>query len=1442
MLRNSRQVVWLLVILCTGLAVGQLGALEPHESSSLAVETTFHHPDLEIGAAYERLGQLPSKAADRARQDLAALGVAAGQALMDSRSGRWETLLMAEPMLPGSGKNNRLSWDKAGGPADHRALENAAWSAFTDYLRANQAQLRLDPSELDQTGKVTVYGDGELIYVYVPRRVGGVKVRDSYIGGTINHGNLVLTGFNRWGDVDISVRARVSVEDAMETARAHIAPRVSTESWGRPELMLIPVARGANAGDFDAGRGYGHRLAWVVRPRIEGDLGSWEALVDAHSGELVSFEDTNRYAEVKGGVYPVTNDGIVPDGVEQPGWPMPFDNVTHAGGTATTDSGGNIPGGVSGNRTSTLSGQFVRMNDNCGAISLTTTGDIDFGTSGGDDCVTPGFGGAGNTHASRTGFHELNRIVEMAQSHLPANTWLQQQLTSNMNINNTCNAFWNGVTVNFYRSGGGCFNTGEIAGVFDHEWGHGIDANDATPGIASPSGEGIADIYMAMRLDTSCIGRNFRSTVCTGFGDPCLTCTGVRDIDYLKRQSGLPHDYTWSNANCGGSVHCVGSVYAEAFWSLWKRLLTAAPYNMDNNTAHEVVNRLTFIAAGNTGTWFSGGPPNGGCSASSGYMNYLAADDDNGDLSDGTPHMGAIFTAFDDQEIACGTPTVQDSGCSGTPTVAPVVTANPLDKSVSLSWGAVAGATEYEVFRTDGVFACDFGKIKVGTTAGTTFNDSGLQNGRDYSYVVIAKGPADSCFGPASACDTVAPAAGPNLDVDVSSAALAILTGDGDEFLDNCEDGTMTFNVDNTGLGSLTNVRIVGVTATSHPATTINTSFPAAVSPSTLAQGASGVGSFSFTAGGLAANDTLTFQVDVTADEVSPIVKSANLDVTSTESDFQNFASKTFSFETDLESWSVTQGTFNRSSAIGGGDGTAWAVESSNGLHNQCDRARSPAMRLSASSTMTLWNNVDVEPFSASTWYDRANVGIIDSGGARSLVTPDGGRLYNADSNGPGNYSGCNDPEEGWAGAQATWASSSWSAGALQSGTFAGQQVQLEVIYATDPALANRGFSFDQVTVTDVDFQVADGQSDVCSAGCTIDDDCADGLFCNGTETCVAGSCQAGTPVDCDDGVSCTADSCNEATDACDNVPNDGVCDNGLFCDGAETCDPLLDCQLGTPVDCDDAVACTVDSCDEVGDTCDNAPDDPFCDDGLFCNGAETCDPILGCQPGSDPCPGGTCDEVGDVCVGCGDGTCDPGEDCVTCPADCPSFPTPGASCGNGLCEAADGEDCLTCPADCNGLQSGKPSNRFCCGNGGQNPVGCANSACVTGGFDCTEVPVGPGGNTCCGLNGCESPQEDSLTCPLDCGAPPVCGDGTCDPGESECSCSADCGLPPLFEQPGLTCTDGIDNDCDGDTDCADTDCAGDPTDCPVCSPSGGSCSQNSDCCSLKCKGNGTCK
>ena len=791
------------------------------------------------------------------------------------------------------------------------------------------------------------------------------------------------------------------------------------------------------------------------------------------------------------------------------------------------------------------------------------------------------------------------------------------------------------VNVGFYRSGGSCSNTGEIAGVFDHEWGHGLDDNDANPSISSPSGEGIADMYMALRLNDSCIGRNFRGSTCSGFGDPCLTCTGVRDIDYANRQSGQPHTYTWSNAHCAGVVHCVGTVYAEAIWDLWKRDLTAAPFNMSDDTAHEVVTRLTFQGGGNVGSWFSGGPPSGGCGASSGYMQFLAADDDNGNLNDGTPHMSAIFDAFDRLEIACLTPTPQNSGCAGIPTTAPTVTVSAFDRGASLSWNSIAGATKYQVFRADGVFGCSFGKVKVGETTGTSFSDTGLQNGREYSYIVIPIGGSDTCMGPAFSCASVTPVVGPNLDVVPASALLSISTGDGDASIDNCETASLTFDVVNSGIGALTSARITSVTSPSHSSISVTTTFPSAVSPSSLPEGASGSGSFGFTAEGLNFGDTVTFLVQVTADELSGTVKSQTLDIFSAESDdLQNVPSWTFSFESDAEGWQVVEGTFNRASSGGGAQGT-WYEASSAYLNDQCDHIRSPLMALSPTSTLSFWSQFEIEPiYQSETWYDRANVGIFEvDSGSRTPVNPDGGRTYNAS----GFQGTCGTAgQDGWADTAASWGESTWSAAALGSAAVAGQLIQLDVRYGTDQSVVGFGFRFDQVTVTDVTVQVPDVQPDNCNSTCSNDAECDDSLFCNGAEFCDFGTCTANSPVDCNDFVACTADSCNEITDSCDNIATDAVCDNELFCDGLEFCNPDVGCQDGVAVDCDDSITCTIDSCNGGTDACDHLADDSLCDDGDFCDGVETCDPSLDCQVGSDPCPGQSCDEVGNTCIGGG--------------------------------------------------------------------------------------------------------------------------------------------------------------------------------------------------------------
>ncbi len=140
---------------------------------------------------------------------------------------------------------------------------------------------------------------------------------------------------------------------------------------------------------------------------------------------------------------------------------------------------------------------------------------------------------------------------------------------------------------------------------------------------------------------------------------------------------------------------------------------------------------------------------------------------------------------------------------------------------------------------------------------------------------------------------------------------------------------------------------------------------------------------------------------------------------------------------------------------------------------------------------------------------------------------------------------------------------------------------------------------------------------------CITDEDCDDGIFCNGEETCENRQClHAGNPCPIDDENFCNGVEtieCIEETQECGHAGDPCVDDNNL-CNGDEVCN-------------DETQAC-----EHSGDPC--------ADDGLFCNGEDYCDPTkLDCQHTGDPCTDEeTCDEEADLCVG-GDNPIDDGED-----------------------------------------------------------------------------------------------------------------------------------------------------------------------------------------------------
>jgi len=1089
-------------------------------------EKAFSHPDLFVPERTQTLQEVGPTLAARLQPQLANFGVHSESAFYDARTGRWSSLILKQALIPGTGSGNKLSWPGGKAPQGDTLLGDQAWSSLRTYLTNHQKDLKIDINELEAAPRVAVYDHGNLIFINVARVVGGVPVRDNSIGAAINHGNLILLGLQKWGDVNAAPNPSVSAESAKDAVRNHIGSTAAIAFNKAAHLEFVPMA---------AGESLYYRLAWVVTGKVSGDIGTWEGLVDAGNGTLFSFEDRTQYAQnpkaatgggagtgvIAGGVYPISNDQFEPGGIEQPAWPMSFVDYTIDGVKQFTDVGGNI-GCIPGSISTALAGKFLKMVDTCGAANETGSGGIDLGsgpTPTATDCTVPAGHSAGDTKSSRSGYYELNRQIEKAQSHLgptdPAGIWLRGQLIANMNVNDVCNAGWDGSTVNFFRSAipSGCRNTGEIAAIFDHEWGHGVDNNGVNPNIASP-GEAIADMYAMLRLDVSCIGRGFFvSDMCSGYGDGCIGtpetggCTGVRDIDYAQHRCDLPHTISWitggftnaqcdgtgaatacpvgsQNGPCGHEVHCEGMVMAETGWDLMKRDLTAAPFNYDLQRAHEIAARLLYLGAQPVGNWFTCSV-GGGCSATGGYLSLLAVDDDNGDLTDGTPHMTAIRAAFERHEIHCATPAPVNSGCTGAPDEAPVVTLVGLDRSVQVSWTAVPNAAGYLVYRGDGIDGCNFGRPIIADTTDLTFLDSGLANGRDYSYSVVPYGGTAACSGPMSVCVTAAPIAGPNLGF---VGTTPVTGGDGDPFLDNCELATVGFSVNNAGIIDLTNVRITSITAVDQPQTTIVTTLPAPIAAS-MATCTVVAGSFQVIAQGLTFDGEADFIVEVTADEFAGETRSQVIKLFHTESDLALVPTQTFSFEDGRDGWTTLSGTFNRILGAGA-NGTLAHMSSSTDTAFACDVVASPPLALTDTSTLTMWVRYDIEPHSDAD-YDRANISIVNgTTGDRTVVHPSSGRVYTV-ADGSANGTCATSGQAGWNGQTPGFPTgffeADWTSAALNpGGALTGITGWLQVNYGTDELDSRKGFDFDEVTITNFYSLVPDGHSDDCSASTTV--------------------------------------------------------------------------------------------------------------------------------------------------------------------------------------------------------------------------------------------------------------------------------------------------------------------------------------------------------------------
>jgi hypothetical protein len=357
------------------------------------------------------------------------------------------------------------------------------------------------------------------------------------------------------------------------------------------------------------------------------EYAKWLFIADAATGRVLHREDQIVHTDVIGNVQGRATEGLPPAADAcNPENPMPFkwarvsigatNAYTNANGDYTIPNGGSSPVTVD----SPIAGRWFMVQNQGGGntvlhATVTPPGPANFMHN---DTNSLEF-----NRAEVNGYVQANVVRDFVLSYNPSYPTIgtQQNFPVNVNLTSTCNAYYDGSSINFYRAGGGCNNMA-FSSVIHHEYGHHL-IQVAGSGQGE-YGEGQSDVVGVIISDDPGLAYGFYAGQCT---TPLRTADN--NCQYLA--SGC--------STCGSAIHSCGRLLSGCVWSIRNNLLASYPGTYLEILRPIAINSMML----HSGTAINNEIP----------VDYLTLDDDDGDISNGTPHYTEICNGFSAHGLTC---------------------------------------------------------------------------------------------------------------------------------------------------------------------------------------------------------------------------------------------------------------------------------------------------------------------------------------------------------------------------------------------------------------------------------------------------------------------------------------------------------------------------------------------------------------------------------------------------------------------------------------------------------------------------------------------------------------------------------------------------------------------------------------------------------------------